>query len=121
MEFSVRGPSSEPTKCIFPFSLGFLKQMLRHWQQPKSGCHGTGGSQWEREGCQRPGSQSLLPALMLTEETGRIGRGRVGHPWLVQEGELWFIIQEVPTSAGGSPKDPEQAAVKAVPVFLPRT
>lgn len=47
----------------------------------------------------------------------------MGHTWLEQEGELWLVIQEAPTSAGGSPEDPEQAAVKAIlqPVFLPRT
>lgn len=39
-------------------------------------------------GCQGPGSQSLLPVLMLTKETSRIGRGCVGHTWLEQEGEL---------------------------------
>lgn len=70
-----------------------------------------------------PRSQSLLPALTLTKETSRIGRGCVGHTWLEQDGEWWFVIQEAPTSAGGPPEDLEQAAIKAVLqlVFLPRT
>lgn len=70
-----------------------------------------------------PWSQSLLPALTLTKETSRIGRGCVGHTWLEQDGEWWFVTQEAPTSAGGPPEDLEQAAIKAVLqlVFLPRT
>lgn len=96
--------------------------MLRRWQQPKSGCHGTGGSQWEREGCQRPGSQSLLPALMLPKELAGLG----GAAWVTlgwSRREIILLIQEAPTSAGVSPEDLEQAAVKAVlqSVFLPRT